>query len=243
MERKIGFTLAEVLITLAIIGVVAAMTIPTLISEYDKKQTVTKLQKATSTISQAFQMASAYQGEPSSWTFVADSGQGSLDLLEKYLFPYLRTSKVCDPEDNSKCFSTNIYRLDGETVQNTIDNKWASFVLADGTSVATRNEEYIDGSVNLPYKHQISFRIDVNGINPPNRAGRDVFCFDMNVYDKYGRIFANSTAISPCFGGVSAREEFTNTDGHCASDKTSHGLGCGALIRLDGWKISDDYPW
>ena len=37
-----AFTLAEILITLGIIGVVAAMTIPTLITNYQKKQTVTK---------------------------------------------------------------------------------------------------------------------------------------------------------------------------------------------------------
>ena len=43
-----AFTLAEVLITLAIIGVVAAMTIPTLISDFQEKVTVTKLQKVYS---------------------------------------------------------------------------------------------------------------------------------------------------------------------------------------------------
>ena len=43
---KKAFTLAEVLITLGIIGIVAAMTLPTLIGKYQKKQTVTQLKKA-----------------------------------------------------------------------------------------------------------------------------------------------------------------------------------------------------
>ena len=42
---QVGFTLAEVLITLGIIGVVAAMTIPNLIAKYQKEQTVVKLKK------------------------------------------------------------------------------------------------------------------------------------------------------------------------------------------------------
>ncbi len=44
--KKIGFTLAEVLITLGIIGVVAALTIPTLVNNYQKKTYVTGLQRA-----------------------------------------------------------------------------------------------------------------------------------------------------------------------------------------------------
>ena len=43
--RKQGFTLAEVLITLEIIGIIAAMTIPKLVSYYEKKVTLSKLKK------------------------------------------------------------------------------------------------------------------------------------------------------------------------------------------------------
>ena len=52
-----GFTLAEILITLGIIGVVAAMTIPTLITNYQKKASVTKLQKAISILNQAYKLS------------------------------------------------------------------------------------------------------------------------------------------------------------------------------------------
>ena len=55
--KKIGFTLAEVLITLGIIGIVAAMTIPTLIAEQQKKQTVAKLQRALGIMNQAYRLA------------------------------------------------------------------------------------------------------------------------------------------------------------------------------------------
>ena len=49
-----AFTLAEVLITLGIIGVVAAMTLPTVVNKYKEKETVTKLKKFYSIISQSY---------------------------------------------------------------------------------------------------------------------------------------------------------------------------------------------
>ena len=54
---KNGFTLAEVLITLGIIGIVAAMTLPALVGKYQKKVTVTRLKKFYSTMQQAIQLA------------------------------------------------------------------------------------------------------------------------------------------------------------------------------------------
>ena len=81
--RRAAFTLAEVLITLGIIGVVAAMTIPTLIANYQEKQTVSRLTKAYATISNAYQMARTEYGDLYAWGFtedssfeIDDSGQG-----------------------------------------------------------------------------------------------------------------------------------------------------------------------
>ena len=56
--RKIAFTLAEVLITLGIIGVVAAMTIPTLISNYQKQALFSQFKKAYANLNQAWKLAS-----------------------------------------------------------------------------------------------------------------------------------------------------------------------------------------
>ena len=53
-SRKIAFTLAEVLITLGIIGVVAALTLPSVIAKYQDKVTVTKVKKAYAMFSQAY---------------------------------------------------------------------------------------------------------------------------------------------------------------------------------------------
>ena len=57
-----GFNIAEVLITLGIVGLVAGMTIPTLMANYQKAQTVTQFKKAYSEIAQALKMAEAEYG-------------------------------------------------------------------------------------------------------------------------------------------------------------------------------------
>ena len=70
--RNIGysraFTLAEVLITLGIIGVVAALTIPTLISKYQEKQTIVKLKKVYSILQNAYTAAEAEYDKPRYWS-------------------------------------------------------------------------------------------------------------------------------------------------------------------------------
>ena len=67
---KKGFTLAEVLITLGIIGVVAAMTLPTLINDYQAKETVTRLKKVYSIVNQAYLRALNDNGPLNSWILV-----------------------------------------------------------------------------------------------------------------------------------------------------------------------------
>ena len=62
MKKRFGFTLAEVLITLGIIGVVAAMTMPILYTNIQKKTTVAKLQKAYSEIANAAKLAEDTSG-------------------------------------------------------------------------------------------------------------------------------------------------------------------------------------
>ena len=78
---KKGFTLAEVLITLAIIGIVAAMTIPTLVNNYRKKDTTAKLKKFYSTMIQAIQLSELENGTSANWSKkdIAYDEEGNID--------------------------------------------------------------------------------------------------------------------------------------------------------------------
>ena len=68
MKKNFGFTLAEVLITLAIIGVVAAMTLPTLVNKYQDRVNETRYKKAVSMLSQAVQLSMAEVDSPGNMT-------------------------------------------------------------------------------------------------------------------------------------------------------------------------------
>ena len=156
--RRVAFTLAEVLITLAIIGVVAAMTIPTLIANYKEKQTVTQLTKTFQTLSHAYQMMQAEYGTINTWGLTTTT-TGAVDeetgkpihdhsaqkLVAERFKKYLKVAKTC--EYDKVCNNFNYYNLSGEKLSDTglitsedADNREAlpegMFFLNDGTFVA-----------------------------------------------------------------------------------------------------------
>ena len=155
--KKAAFTLAEVLITLAIIGIVAAMTIPTLIASYKEKQTVSQLTKTFQTLSNAYQMMQAEYGTINTWG-LKTTHTGNIDeetgkpiydhsaqkLVAERFKKYLKVAKTC--EYDKVCNNFNYYNLSGEKLTDTglitsedADNREAfpegMFFLNDGTFV------------------------------------------------------------------------------------------------------------
>lgn len=86
--------MAEVLITLGIIGIVAALTIPALISKHEKKVTETKLANFYSKLNNALRLSEIENGEAKYWDPIPSSGEQKLEWLNKYLFPYLKYAKT-----------------------------------------------------------------------------------------------------------------------------------------------------
>ena len=107
-----GFTLAEVLITLGIIGVVAALTIPTLISNNNKRIVETRLAKFYSTINQAIELSEVENGPKEKWDTL-QWNQSSEEWYAKYLAPYLKTTKVEFSDTNNMTFK--VYFPDGSS--------------------------------------------------------------------------------------------------------------------------------
>ena len=82
--KKQGFNLAEVLITLGIIGVVAAMTMPALIGNYQKKEVVTRLKKAYSIVQQAIRLSELDNEEVQYWETNLSGDEFFNRYFEKY---------------------------------------------------------------------------------------------------------------------------------------------------------------
>ena len=118
-SKTAAFTLAEVLITLAIIGIVAALTIPSLVQSYKERQYVSQLKKTYSVLQNAFQMAIAEHGTLDQWgltnTIVGVDEDGKqivnstpAQLVFSYIEPYLN---IVSYDLMNK--STRLYSLDG----------------------------------------------------------------------------------------------------------------------------------
>ncbi len=93
MKRNKGFTLAEVLITLVVIGIIAAITVPIIMQNNKKKTYVTKMKKFYSSLSQAIKLAEAEQGLSSlDWDFSTGKYGGDkagVEFYNKYLLKYM----------------------------------------------------------------------------------------------------------------------------------------------------------
>ena len=171
--KKGAFTLAEVLITLGIIGVVAAMTMPSLIQNYQEKATVTKLKKCYSLVSQAY--VSILNDEGGSDTLQAGD---DLEMMEKF-GKYLKYQKTCGR--NKGCFPNVTYK----SVTGNGYSKWeddttnrSRAILTDGTLIMFNKSAMWGGNEGNYLYAQIY--VDINGFKGPNQLGRDFFYFYIN---------------------------------------------------------------
>src|SRR5574344_258447 len=98
-----GFTLAEVLIVLGIIGVIAAFTIPTLINSYQEKVVVTKVKKFYSLMNQAVALAKLENGDVDTWADADADYAIASNNYAKILEKSLKFTKKCYSEANSGC--------------------------------------------------------------------------------------------------------------------------------------------
>ena len=87
-----AFTLAEILITLGIIGVVAAMTIPNLLTAHKKHVIESKLERAVSVINQTIKMSESENGEMETW----DKNLTYTEFIDKYFRPYIKIMQICE---------------------------------------------------------------------------------------------------------------------------------------------------
>lgn len=175
-KRKSAFTLAETLITLGIIGIVATITIPNLIHTYQEKQTVAKLKETYSILQQAIRTSEENEGELAGLG-IKYNEEGA-KTIASHLLPYLKVAIDCGVDDTeNKCVVPDRYKeLNGSSRMAYSSNKrFYKFVLLNGTAVYLRGGDAIssyNGKNNI-----IGIYIDTNGKGKPNQWGRDFFSF------------------------------------------------------------------
>ncbi|MBR1754744.1 type II secretion system protein [bacterium] len=218
MKKINGFTLAELLISIGIIGVVASMTIPTLMIKTNNREVVAKLKKMYMTLDSAYQLYLVENKVPEAIEF----SKNGAEKLYSMFSPYLNIAQDCGTSFGT-CVGTGIYlRKNGAFSPNyNLNSSYYTVVLADGSTLIMRGRES---------KYLFEIFYDINGASPPNRWGYDLFEFDgigANVYP------AGIPDIS---------EDFDET---CAP-KNSLGYGCAAWIiykeNMDYLRC-DDLTW
>jgi prepilin-type N-terminal cleavage/methylation domain-containing protein len=179
--NKKGFTLAEVLITLTIIGVVATITIPQLMSNVNQKAldesaslTLAKIREGTN------RMKTQGLIKPYATTS---------DFVDKFT-QYVKAPRRCTTSDMDKCFAEKFYTNSGEEVElsglstgadlghDTYTSPLIGLGLANGTSIVMAFDP--DCAYVSPYSNTddttscISMLYDVNGFGKPNKIGVDI---------------------------------------------------------------------
>ena len=217
-RRKVAFTLAEVLITLGVIGVVASLTLPSVINNYQKKVVAKRLATSYSTISNAFAMAKIDYDDILGWDLPKDGENAKIaeDFIDKYFLPYFDSYEKVGWMTFNRFYDIKPYSGAG-----------GYFVrLKSGVVLTFAFATYRDAESVLHYSYPY-FNIDINGKNKPNKVGRDRFSFTLF----NGKLIASLTYQN------SSRTQIIQA---C---KSGNADACTQLIFLNNWEIPDDYPW
>ena len=225
--RHNGFTLAEVLVTLGIIGVVSAMTVPTLMQNHQRKVYVTQLHKVYNELSQAVVSYTASKKAVN----LKEARVGTTDGLKDFVSSQFKTVNICD-DKATPCFASSYSTISGTALDTSLFNPASAysscFTTAGGYSICFTN------ITNL-----IAVYIDVNGAAGPNIAGRDFFKCGIstrhNLVDVYSVAFSVTLYDDPnAFGSTAARETAANG---CVKG-TDGGMDCFAKILVDNWEMN-----
>ena len=230
MKKKQGFTLAEVLITLGIIGVVSALTAPSLMSSFQKSKVGPSLKKFMNTIETANQHILTEKGSDTLSVAIGNSAIDSyMKELEKNvkgryigLGTYNLDTNVVTPKN----FSGGPVPTPSYIFQ---FNDGASMAAAPGISATAPSGTAVAPSFVGPFS-SYPFYYDINGFqNEPNRVGKDIFVFiidDSGTVVPYGSKISSQVYSTP----------YWQTASECVSGfPTTTGYVCaGSVIDNDG---------
>ena len=125
MKKSKGFTLAEVLITLTIIGVIAAITIPNLMQRYQEHSTVNKVKKFYTNFQQAYTLAVRENGPVNEWINADGSFANAQIVFDELFKKHFKIAKDCGSATNNNTCASKPWG----------DKRYYNFLLEDGMGV------------------------------------------------------------------------------------------------------------
>ena len=214
---KSAFTLAEILITLGVIGVLASITLPTVIKHHQQQEVVSKLKKFHSIMNQAIRLSEAENGSCVNWDLPASgSNDDILEFYNIYLAKYIKSTDITKQEFLS---NKNGAKRTSNLVQ-----------LSDGSAFIL--DEYslnIEGRLAL-----ITFYPKVNRLNS-DKFSRDRFPFEL---------YKTNCTLEPYrYQWNKTPEHLKNSENYGCNKTSPYASYCTKLIEYNGWQITKDYPW
>ena len=261
--KKRGFTLAEVLITLGIVGVVAALTAPALVMSSRNEANAARLSTVVSNMENAFQSAIAQEGVDnlygtSLWDFGGGDSLGANDAgIPRFVGRLGQYMIVNGYKNNQADFYGNgvqVYAMSdtggvgrATTVTGTpfaIETKNGAAIFMQcmrNNNLAANKPGAIAAGCSL-YTDAAAVAIDVNGKNGPNVFGRDIFFF---ILGENGILYPRGSNDTNYFlrsrgdGRWSERGVVSSCrDDDKGREATQKGTGCTARVIAEGYKIN-----
>ena len=229
--KSAAFTLAEVLVTLGIIGVVSAMTVPTLMQNYQRQSYVTQLHKVYNELSQALLR---YQTDKNAINF-KEAGLSGSEAYTEFQKNYFKVVQDCGTTQ-TPCFASSYKKMSGSSTN--FKCKYGCMSLASGAAIGG----YGNGT-NGVYE----IVVDVNGQKGPNIFGRDAFTMYIytaqNVIDdlalKNPDDMNDSTWDSESSVPLTQDQREKNFQRACQGDaKPGEWHGCFGKILNDNWQMN-----
>lgn len=188
-----AFTLAETLIALAIVGIIATLTIPNLIDGYNKKIYVANVQKVYNLFSDSGRKCMSDNNTDS----LAETDMTELNGVGNFLKTYFKVVKDCGvySDDKESCFADSYKDVDGTSAYiPALDYKYC--VVINTGAVICMDSMSTDGDSNYHGYSNVIF--DVNGKKAPNTKGRDLFAFEFYSDGKVSEGYNIQTKINNC---------------------------------------------
>lgn len=228
--KSVAFTLAEVLITLGIIGVVAAMTIPVLIQKHNNMVVETRLKKIYTVMNQAILLSETENGPKEEWDFSDNN------FWDKYFAPHVKVVKdeiISCNNDRYKC--RTLYLPDGSLLiaklgKVTVDEQGHETVASGGY------QDYYF------FPNAKNFSQDEFNYQQDDISAKSMFVFKLSPnnisYYLKGKGFQPYAYI--------LEQDLSNLltgNNYSCNENAQYKLYCVYYIYLNGWKIPDEYPF
>ena len=218
---KKAFTLAEVLITLGIIGVISAITIPTLLTKVRYVRDSAILKEDFSILKQM--MLSANDEDAMASIVIGNNMDEMKNWFNTYFLPYIKVAKVC--YGTKGCFPNKVKNSNGSTLYSSgqCGTATISFVLNNGSYICM--DDYGVSHYGVYFGGiSITLLVDVNGDKEPNQLGKDIFVM----------VFKDNQLVP---GGYDMTDE--QIDKNCSESCTGNECGsyCMQKVVKNGYKL------